>query len=735
MVSERNSLIKLALQRYGNAIQRSNFDNLSFEELEALAEYGDHRAYYQQEYSFDSQFIEDNYGRVYQANAPLENEALRDFTNAQIAMRLGGRRMKQVYINTTVDDDYQLTFRKKTIRKLLHQLPPKFKVVRNRILADDINQLAEFCRDYYTISIKKILVAFLHHRCSELGMCVDINELVEGLSSEKKGIYHFLYEIRKAGLVDRDIREKSIESIQQSALNFVWKLKTMYDQITDDNISLIRSQVMSLDINNKLSKDKVLAILAINSVIPSLRIKDLCLDVCETKEEAIKLFQRTKSARERMNITPLVIDKPIESVESMVDGLMDTYDPSEYLEDLLNEQVDCILNMNLPYERDVLFDEIKEISKLSSTDVYIKREQICYNTATFSKNTSPSSPPDNSQVKVGLTIGHKGAIARTQLATITSLEKPPETIYWVGDINYYSDTFQQHLNSLRRSNHGLGQNWEEWLKKRLVRVIQQSPAYDSINELTTFFVRGQRFPQGSVLIIPDLIPLIERERRSPQLQRTCNEFADHLRRTMQNEFSQKRDSALQDTQNYYLQIQRENQSTHRRLSEDELDLMRLEYYESLMKNIQHWQRKREQANTECIDQFKRDKQELITVPPIKALQINERYEDCSYDPNVIGQLLNLLKAAEYYQARSGVQVYLGCAHPWVDDPRENGMIRSETDKLLIQFMQLHDRIQSSHEINRSICYARSNREQKHMLDCFRYDQQRWEVEVASVRGV
>ncbi|MHA2403554.1 MAG: hypothetical protein ACXADH_11235, partial [Candidatus Kariarchaeaceae archaeon] len=213
--------------------------------------------------------------------------------------------------------------------------------------------------------------------------------------------------------------------------------------------------------------------------------------------------------------------------------------------------------------------------------------------------------------------------------------------------------------------------------------------------------------------------------------RTCTEFADHLRRAMQNEFSQKRDTALRDTQNYYLQIQRENQSIHSRLGEDELDLIRLEYYESLMKNIQHCQRKREQANAECIDQFKRDKQELITAPPLKALQINERYKDCSYDPNLIGQLLNLLKAAQLYQAESGVRVLFGCAHSWVDDPREKAMVKSDLDTLLLNIIETVDRMQSSFDVQ----YSRSNREKRHMLDSFRYHKKQWQVDVISIRGL
>jgi hypothetical protein len=200
---------------------------------------------------------------------------------------------------------------------------------------------------------------------------------------------------------------------------------------------------------------------------------------------------------------------------------------------------------------------------------------------------------------------------------------------------------------------------------------------------------------------------------------------------MQNEFSQKRDTALRDTQNYYLQIQRENQSIHSRLGEDELDLIRLEYYESLMKNIQHCQRKREQANAECIDQFKRDKQELITAPPLKALQINERYKDCSYDPNLIGQLLNLLKAAQLYQAESGVRVLFGCAHSWVDDPREKAMVKSDLDTLLLNIIETVDRMQSSFDVQ----YSRSNREKRHMLDSFRYHKKQWQVDVISIRGL
>lgn len=300
----REFLIRLVKERWGADFYQ-DFDTLSLLELESFAEYGDPRAFWEKEFDESRQYFEDKRGRKTTATATLNSNNYENWKDKSIAMRLGGFSMrKNIAISQKVDNT-EIEKRRKIIIEILTYLPPKYKNVSKLIIENDLNKLAELCRDYYKPTIKKLLGPLILKRAHKHGLFIQINEIINDLNIGRSKFLHYQKILEDQGFFDSNNKDPSHEALIGATNNVIWKLKNANLIASDDVQNVQRDVKVILEKHDEIWRtrgklNKVLALLALRRIKPEIKTRDLAMFLSDTKREAADLFKRVKSASNRL---------------------------------------------------------------------------------------------------------------------------------------------------------------------------------------------------------------------------------------------------------------------------------------------------------------------------------------------------------------------------------------------------------------------------------------------------
>jgi len=301
----REFLINLGIERWGNE-SNTDFDSLSLHELEAFAEYGDKNAFWEEKFDESRPFYGDNQGRRSTGTAVLNDHKYQNWQDKSIAMRLGGFSMRRNVAISQKGDITNVEKRKKTIKEIIAFLPLKYKNIGKIIIDNDLNKLAELCKDYYTPTIRKILGPLILKRAHEHGLFLQIKEITKDLQINRAKFLSYQKILEDEGFFDSSAKESTHEALMNATSNVIWQLAAA-DLVPQESVQTIRLEVKS--IIEKHSKiwltrdklDKVLVLVALRHLNPEIRSKDLAIFLSDTKREAADLFKRVKSASNRAN--------------------------------------------------------------------------------------------------------------------------------------------------------------------------------------------------------------------------------------------------------------------------------------------------------------------------------------------------------------------------------------------------------------------------------------------------
>ncbi|MHA2249424.1 MAG: hypothetical protein ACXAD7_03630 [Candidatus Kariarchaeaceae archaeon] len=348
--NERETLISIAERRWG--IKYDNYDKYDRNELLGLAEYGDARAFWEQSYANDAQFTENSRGRSITSYAKVANDSYLNYRDQKVALSLGGFRARNTVRYTTKVDDSSRLLRERTIKQLLKSLSNKYAAVTTRILDDGISKLAEFCKGYYKVNVKKILVAYLYMRCKQEGLYTTLQELLSELDISKEGIIKFQQLLKTEGFFQDYTVNHSRETLRQAILNNIFLLR---EKGLIENHEMQRVQMMAkslLDehmefLYTRINPDKMIAALSLQACKPSLKNLQISKALSDNQEEQVEIYRHYKTFSERfeavLDQSPVieVIDEVVEVIPEVISEVI----PRE-VEDVVPEEVQEVLPKN-----------------------------------------------------------------------------------------------------------------------------------------------------------------------------------------------------------------------------------------------------------------------------------------------------------------------------------------------------------------------------------------------------
>lgn len=302
--NSREFLIKLAKERWGEDCY-GDFNALSINELEALVEYGDPRAYWEKEYDESRSFFSDKRGNKSTGTAVLNDKKYQNWKDKSVALKLGGFSMKRSVQIASKGEEDEVEKKKRIIKEILQVLPVKYKNITKFILENDLSQLAELTREFYTPTIRKLLGPLVLKRAHEQGLFVQIREVTEDMNINRSKFLHYQKILEDEGFFDSSHKDPSHETLINAAFNVIWKLRDN-DFIESDEVSSLQTEIkLLLERHSEVwltrrNLDQVLALLAIRRLNPEIKTKELSIFLTETRRDASVLFKAVKSASNRV---------------------------------------------------------------------------------------------------------------------------------------------------------------------------------------------------------------------------------------------------------------------------------------------------------------------------------------------------------------------------------------------------------------------------------------------------
>ena len=234
--SHRSHLIEIIRTRWGDTPKGS----CTIQQLEAWAEYGDPRAFYEQQYSYDPIFHESN-GRT-EVPLPL-NDTHAKKSDLKVMRDLPTSGYTRKVLQSSYAEDIRNC--EKLIRKFITTLVAHYPLLKDIYTTDIMARLAEniYKMKYETIGhiVSRLTYRLSHHR----GIYMDLDDIIERLGLERTGsasIYETLTEL--------DIPEPDVYMVNE---NMVTRMRAMItnlvqlDRLSPHDAGLLNDKLDRLD--------------------------------------------------------------------------------------------------------------------------------------------------------------------------------------------------------------------------------------------------------------------------------------------------------------------------------------------------------------------------------------------------------------------------------------------------------------------------------------------------------
>lgn len=328
-LDEKRNLVNIINQNGGfRSRQLPNDNPFTIMELEGILEYGDPRAFDQQEYSHESYFRDEN-DRVQSSHNTLSFSHVNVQRDLKLATQLGGYAMRNRIQKVTRHQSD--SSRRRKIYGILQYLPEKYRSIKDHIIQYDLDKLTNLCAGYKSITVRKICLVMVQDRAISLGMYPPQDELLGIFAVKRVGLMKIKEVLKEAsmfGSVDR-----RIDNMKNAAFNLLFELKDM-GVIGKMQSLKAQSRVSELDqfptlFNGSKHMDFVIAFSALMIDQPQLDLSAMTgkiegIDVDESRKcyQAVKrAMGRSVEYVEYINSSGLDVQVPLMGV--MVDPLRD----------------------------------------------------------------------------------------------------------------------------------------------------------------------------------------------------------------------------------------------------------------------------------------------------------------------------------------------------------------------------------------------------------------------------
>ncbi|MCY3411802.1 MAG: hypothetical protein INQ03_09235 [Candidatus Heimdallarchaeota archaeon] len=221
-----------------NGKQLSHTCTYSITELQSILEFGDPRAFVEQEYSFEH--THDNNNEKLLSHYLIPDENLKIQEDLRIAKKLN------IYKSIVKSVDYDTKKSKQKldliIENLLH-FPHEYHQTIKFILDFDLKTLLAFCMDYRAPDIKKILCVWVLKRSRLHGNYTSLKKVCKAVNEEYTGF------MKLRGAVDKVIpRDEDVikESMRLSAYEILFELRR-FDLITPKDLKITVEHIKNLN--------------------------------------------------------------------------------------------------------------------------------------------------------------------------------------------------------------------------------------------------------------------------------------------------------------------------------------------------------------------------------------------------------------------------------------------------------------------------------------------------------
>lgn len=394
---ERKNLI-VTINANGGFRGRKLPHNNPFNELElvGILEYGDPRVFEQQEFSYESNFRDEN-DSVHHTHSTLCFSHINVQRDLTLATQLGGYAMRNRIQKVTGHKSDSR--RRKKLYYILQNMPERYRSVRDHIIQYDLDKLTTLCAGYKSDTVRKICVVMVQDRAISLGMYPPRDELLKIFDVEKTGLMKIKGALKAASMLGNS--DRRIDTMKNAALNLLIQLRDI-GVIGKVQSLKAQSRISELDqfpklFNGSKHMDLVVALSALMIDQPDLDLSGITGEIGDFRsEDPIKCYQAMKRAMGRsvdyveyinspMDIQTPVIGVVVDPIPSLDIGQVQSV-RAEPVPETIKETVDEY-PVEIFEEDPIDVEEISdtfEISWQSSGEIIIS---TWYSSDTFSNDT------------------------------------------------------------------------------------------------------------------------------------------------------------------------------------------------------------------------------------------------------------------------------------------------------------------------------------------------------------
>ena len=411
---ERNNLIQEILSKDDLVTYHKRVYQMNLDELDAILTYGDHRAYYQTEYSFEGIYYGSDENRSL-ASHPLQNNSnnLNNIKDISTAKQIGGFQMSRRMM-FHVKRDF-LESRKIEIINLFNRLPIEFKRTLEEIKQCSLDKFIEVFSDNYKKTRMRLLAPLIVETARKNNLLVDIKQICDLLSIDKKGYIGYKQRLIESGFLDFEI----IRSLKQPLIS---SANTKFYQLIQNNlITIEQGQRIKSNLDIILSnedlmyhfqqlrsyKDTLVILLAANQEIDLSTNKKLlasmALKLNDNREDAKNLILNfNRFCKDHMNLITSCFSSDIKKAEIDFNSIKTSLEMAKmYRMELQRGQLSSLQNYLIVNEINLDLQNNNLVNRNSFNDEYLKSQIATIQFNQFNNHNFPNIKNNMSNFDIG----------------------------------------------------------------------------------------------------------------------------------------------------------------------------------------------------------------------------------------------------------------------------------------------------------------------------------------------
>lgn len=300
-ITEKQSLMAEAraswADKWSSNLESLDLEVLDLEELRGVAEYGDPRAFSQQEYSDERSMLETSSGQIHSGVAPL-NKVVQEIHDLQVARAFSNSRpgmKRRIAISNSMSKvDLSQDRRISKLVKILGTLPPKYRSAIDYIKKNVLDGLARYCERKKYHTVRRIIAAFIFANHRHIGIYAQLGELIHDLDLKRSGMFKLVQEIQQASDLCASKNLLEDETMLQDHIKSNLRILQGYlRSISFDQIANMREEFVvkyGQFLNLKSHKPEVIAILVVKLLQPTVTAQELVQKLVSTDEQVGNLM-------------------------------------------------------------------------------------------------------------------------------------------------------------------------------------------------------------------------------------------------------------------------------------------------------------------------------------------------------------------------------------------------------------------------------------------------------------